>query len=427
MQDISKKNIISISVIVPAYNVEGYIEDTMKMIAKQTYDDFEAIIINDGSTDGTSDVVRKYCESDRRFRMIEKENGGVSSARNAGIEDAKGEYIVFWDADDEIPEKSLEYLYSAMESEDLVFDQDLNQWKGFANALRLRMYLRFIDANIDRDAYIQKVQALVQANEFFTGDAAFSGFADETDKRNPWYETNAVALTGNHCAAYPIISYFQANDDARISYAFDVASETQTYVGQLPGGRTESQSANSDWKNKNVSAFNYQHSDGTGATQPVYFFTQAELQFLIAEVQLRFNNNEAAAKAAYERGVSRDFEVRGMAGKETNILSLWNTASDKLELIYMQKWVALFCMDHMEAWSEIRRTDCPKLTTASPRDLFEGKTQGYEAGDLIAPWTNGLEGGGLIKRMTYPHSARLYNSNTPAAVPGSTPVWWDVK
>ena len=107
-----------VSVIVPAYNVEGYIEDTMKMIAKQTYDDFEAIIINDGSTDGTSDVVRKYCESDRRFRMIEKENGGVSSARNAGIEDAKGEYIVFWDADDEIPEKSLEYLYSAMESEE---------------------------------------------------------------------------------------------------------------------------------------------------------------------------------------------------------------------------------------------------------------------------------------------------------------------
>lgn len=118
MPVISEKNKISISIIVPAYNVEGYIEDTMKMIAKQTYDDFEAIIVNDGSTDGTSDVVRKFCENDRRFRMIEKENGGVSSARNAGIEDAKGECIVFWDADDEIPEKSLEYLYSAMESEE---------------------------------------------------------------------------------------------------------------------------------------------------------------------------------------------------------------------------------------------------------------------------------------------------------------------
>lgn len=315
---------------------------------------------------------------------------------------------------------------SAMESDDLVFDQNLDQWRGLANALRLRMYLRFVDANVDRDAYIQRIQALVQANDFFTGDAAFSGFSNETDKRNPWYETNAIGLTGNHCAAYPIISYFQATSDARISYAFDKASETSTYVGQIPGGKTRSVEENSDWKNKNVSAFNYNHSDGNGAVQPVYFFTQAELQFLIAEVQLRFNNNEAAAKTAYERGVSRDFEVRGMSGQEGNILNLWNSASDKLELIYMQKWVALFCMDHMEAWSEIRRTDCPKLTAASQDDLFEGNTAGYEAGDLIEPWTNGL-GKGLMKRMNYPQSARLHNVNTPQAVPGSTPVWWDIK
>ena len=257
--------------------------------------------------------------------------------------------------------------------------------------------------------------------------SAFSGFSNETDKRNPWYETNAVGLTGNHCAAYPIISYLQSTGDARISYAFDVATESNTYVGQIPGGKTRSQEINSDWKNKNVSAFNYTHSDNSGATQPVYFFTQAELQFLIAEVQLRFNNNEAAAKAAYERGVAHDFEVRDMAGQEDNILSLWDTASDKLELIYMQKWVALFCMDHMEAWSEIRRTDCPKLTTASQEDLFENNTTGYNPGDLIEPWTNGLQGGGLIKRMNYPQSARLHNTNTPAAVPGSTPVWWDIK
>lgn len=323
---------------------------------------------------------------------------------------------------------------SAMGSEDLVFDQNLTQWRGFANALRLRMYLRFIDANIDRDEFISRTQTLVQNNEFFTGDAAFSGFSNETDKRNPWYETNAVGLTGNHCAAYPIISYLQSTGDARISYAFDVATESNTYVGQIPGGKTRSQEINSDWKNKNVSAFNYAHSNNNptpsinrGATQPVYFFTQAELQFLIAEVQLRFNNNEAAAKAAYERGVAHDFEVRGMAGQEDNILSLWDTASDKLELIYMQKWVALFCMDHMEAWSEIRRTDCPKLTTASQEDLFENNTTGYNPGDLIEPWTNGLQGGGLIKRMNYPQSARLHNTNTPAAVPGSTPVWWDIK
>ena len=313
-----------------------------------------------------------------------------------------------------------------METNDLLLDKDLDQWKGFANALRLRMYLRMISGNIDAANYTAKLKTLVSEGNFFTGDIAFDAYSDEANKRNPWYETNAIGLTGNHCAAYPIISYFQATSDARISYAFDKASETSTYVGQIPGGKTRSVEENSDWKNKNVSAFNYNHSDGNGAVQPVYFFTQAELQFLIAEVQLRFNNNEAAAKTAYERGVSRDFEVRGMSGQEGNILNLWNSASDKLELIYMQKWVALFCMDHMEAWSEIRRTDCPKLTAASQDDLFEGNTAGYEAGDLIEPWTNGL-GKGLMKRMNYPQSARLHNVNTPQAVPGSTPVWWDIK
>ena len=65
---------------------------------------------------------------------------------------------------------------SAMDSEDLVFDQNLTQWRGFANALRLRMYLRFIDANIDRDEFISRAQTLVQNNEFFTGDVCFLRF-----------------------------------------------------------------------------------------------------------------------------------------------------------------------------------------------------------------------------------------------------------
>lgn len=107
-----------ISVIVPAYNVQDYIADTLKMIADQTYENFEAIIVNDGSTDRTGEIVKAFCEKDDRFRYIEKENGGVSQARNVGIESAKGELIVFWDADDEIPKRSLEYLFSAMERED---------------------------------------------------------------------------------------------------------------------------------------------------------------------------------------------------------------------------------------------------------------------------------------------------------------------
>ena len=180
-----------------------------------------------------------------------------------------------------------------------------------------------------------------------------------------------------------------------------------------------------NWKNKNVSAIDY----SIGATKPVYFFTQAELQFLIAEVYARFLNDDANAKSAYEAGVTADFAVRGFTGQESTILEgecAWSAAStlaDKLNLIYMQKWVALFYMDHMEAWSEIRRTDCPKLSSYSAAQIQANEAV-YTPGELVAPWTNGLEAGGL---MTYPLSARQQNVNTPAGVPGSTPVWWDIK
>lgn len=320
---------------------------------------------------------------------------------------------------------------SDMDMPDLVFNKNIAQWKGFANALRLRMYLRFIDANVDATSYTEKVKALVQKNEFFTGDVKLDCFLDETDKRNPWYNTNAIGLTGNHCAAYPLISYLSSTTDPRIAYGIKKTEADGKYVGQLPGGKTHMQSilGTNDWKNKNVSSIDY----SIGPAKPVYFFTQAELQFLIAEVYVRFLNDDARAKNAYTAGVTADFTVRGLAGQENTILGgacAWSTAStlaDKLKLIYMQKWVSLFYMDHMEAWSEIRRTDCPKLSTASAPEI-QANPSIYTPGELIAPWTNGLEAGGLMKRMTYPLSARQHNpENTPKGVPGSTPVWWDIK
>ena len=73
-----------------------------------------------------------------------------------------------------------------------------------------------------------------------------------------------------------------------------------------------------------------------------------------------------------------------MSGQEAGILALWDNATstnDKLHLVYMQKWAALFCMDHMEAWSEIRRTDCPNITTVSQLDIFKGNSS-YVPGDF---------------------------------------------
>lgn len=345
-----------------------------------------------------------------------------------------------WDAGEDVykgvlkemddAEAALNAEPSSLDAEDMIFDGDLSQWKGFANALRLRMYMRFIDAGVEVDTYTEKVKTLVTANNFFIGDAGFSGFSDESSKRNPWYETNAILVTGGQCAAYPIVSYYESTNDPRISFAINQNKKDNKYVGQIPGGREKSDEYNGSdkWMNQDVSAINHAHADGKGAVQPVYFFTQANLQFLIAEVRLRFMNDEAGAKTAYDNAVKSDFEARSMGGQETEILNLWNSAStqdDKLNLIYMQKWAALFCMDHMEAWSELRRTDVPKLTTISQDQIFKNGTgSGYTAGDLISPWKNAM-GSGLVKRVNYPLSARMYNVNTPKAVSLDTPVWWD--
>jgi hypothetical protein len=144
-------------------------------------------------------------------------------------------------------------------------------------------------------------------------------------------------------------------------------------------------------------------------------------------------NNPSGAKTAYEAAIAADFSARGMAGQETKFLAgakvNWDgatTSAEQLHLIYMQKWVAFFYMNHMEAWSEIRRTDTPNLSSHTGKEIYENPSV-YNAGDLIIPAVNGLESGGLIKRLYYPKVARQLNKNTPAEVPISTPVFWDVK
>jgi len=104
----------------------------------------------------------------------------------------------------------------------------------------------------------------------------------------------------------------------------------------------------------------------------------------------------------------------------------WSSAVDKsakLHLIYMQKWVALCYMDHMEAWSEIRRTGVPKLS-GSTADAINADPSVYIAGELISPMRNDLGAGTLVKRMYFPLSARQLNTNTPPSVLATTPVWW---
>ena len=98
-----------ISIIIPIYNVAPYLERCFDSILNQTYQDFEVILVDDGSTDNSRDVCQKYVERDQRFTYHYKKNGGVSSARNLGLQMVKGEFVYMMDPDDSIQENCLEW------------------------------------------------------------------------------------------------------------------------------------------------------------------------------------------------------------------------------------------------------------------------------------------------------------------------------
>lgn len=104
-----------VTVIVPIYNVENYLKKCLDSILRQTYNNLEIILINDGSTDGSKNIAEEYQEKDQRVILLNKENGGLSDARNYGIERASGEYITFIDSDDEVTEDYVEYLINLTE------------------------------------------------------------------------------------------------------------------------------------------------------------------------------------------------------------------------------------------------------------------------------------------------------------------------
>ena len=111
-----------ISIIIPVYNVEKYLRKCLDSIINQTYKKLEIILIDDGSTDNSGKICEEYAKKDDRIIVIHKENAGVSSARNRGIELANGKYIGFIDSDDWIEENMYETLYQNL----LQFDVDIS-------------------------------------------------------------------------------------------------------------------------------------------------------------------------------------------------------------------------------------------------------------------------------------------------------------
>ena len=103
-----------ISVVVPIYNVENYIKKCVDSILSQTYKNLEIILVDDGSPDNCPQICDEYAQKDNRIKVIHKENGGLSDARNAGIDISKGKFITFIDSDDYIEKDYVEVLYNSI-------------------------------------------------------------------------------------------------------------------------------------------------------------------------------------------------------------------------------------------------------------------------------------------------------------------------
>ncbi len=107
-----------ISVIIPVYKAEKYLRECVDSVIDQTYSNLEIILVDDGSPDGCPAICDEYAVVDKKCKVIHKENGGVCTARNAGLDSAKGEYVAFLDADDTLLNDSMEKLYSAVKEND---------------------------------------------------------------------------------------------------------------------------------------------------------------------------------------------------------------------------------------------------------------------------------------------------------------------
>ena len=162
-----------ISIIVPIYNTDCYLRQCLDSIINQSYKNFEVLLVNDGSVDDSAMICKEFAEKDSRIRYFEKENGGVSSARNLGLKNVKGNYITFVDSDDWIEENYLEVLYNALKENEV--DVAISTHKDFNmddNLYYLPFYseeqLHTLDiGKVSRDEFLELFPELSSLNHDF--------------------------------------------------------------------------------------------------------------------------------------------------------------------------------------------------------------------------------------------------------------------
>ncbi len=147
---------VKVSIIVPVYNVENYLERCLDSLINQTLEDIEIIVVNDGSPDNSQKIIDRYKKKDKRIVSIMKENGGLSSARNYGLKKATGEYIGYVDSDDWISPSMYEKMYdkAKKENSDIV---SCDYYKAYDNGTNIKMPGLLLESSDMKKNYIISV------------------------------------------------------------------------------------------------------------------------------------------------------------------------------------------------------------------------------------------------------------------------------
>lgn len=229
-----------ISVIVPVYKAERYLHRCVDSILAQSYTDFELLLINDGSPDNCGAICDEYAQKDSRVRVFHKENGGVSSARNMGLENAKGEYVTFCDSDDYVGEDWLDSYREVMhENVDLaiqgyyIIDKDktikkkLSQSIGYAVDEKRRLIATLMTQGVYGYLWvklfcrktIEDNHIRFDTNSTFREDEQFfSKYLEHVtsfrciDKENYYYVLPTAEKTYGGDACYSLFPIFQSLD-----------------------------------------------------------------------------------------------------------------------------------------------------------------------------------------------------------------------
>lgn len=175
---------VVVSVIVPVYNVKGFIDKGINQLQNQTYKDFEIILVDDGSMDGSYEECKKWELVDNRVRVLHQQNKGAGGARNLGIESARGKYIYFYDIDDEISPQLLEYNVQMMEK--LSVDMIVFGYKSVDVTYKTEVSVVFTECHIEnnlqlRDVYVDEF--VLKVNGFPWNKFYKKSFLDEHNLR----------------------------------------------------------------------------------------------------------------------------------------------------------------------------------------------------------------------------------------------------